>query len=98
MLNWTAEAEQLRLRLLCAQSGCRNMTGQRLMMKVCWRRGNVATAAYDRRTFATRPEIIDIYQALRGLLDWVMQQRLDVNCLRITLCRREAGSPFVTIR
>ncbi len=95
MLNWTAEAEQLRLRLLCPQSGCRNMTGQRLMMKVYWRAGNVAAATYDWRTFTTRPETLDIYQALRGLLDWGMQQRLIVNCLRITLCRREAGSPFV---
>ncbi|UMX60285.1 hypothetical protein MJ391_05320 [Escherichia coli] len=31
VLNWTAEAEQPRLRLHYApQSGCRNMTGQRL--------------------------------------------------------------------
>ncbi|STI83607.1 ATP-dependent helicase HrpB [Escherichia coli] len=38
VLNWTAEAEQLRLRCYAPQSGCRNMTGQRLMMKVYWRR------------------------------------------------------------
>ncbi len=67
-------------------------------MKVCWRRWKVAAATYDRRAFTTRPEITRHYQALRGLLDWGMQQRLDSECLRITLCRREAGSPFVIMK
>ncbi len=68
------------------------------MMKVCWRRWKRGTAAYDRRTFATRPEITRYLSALRGLLDWVMQQRLDSELPGITLCRREAGSPFVTMK
>ncbi len=68
------------------------------MMRVCWRRWKRATAAYERRAFTTRPEITRHLQALRGLLDWGMQQRLDSELPRITLCRREAGSPFVIMK
>ncbi len=92
MLNWTAEAEQLRLVCYAPQSGCRNMTGQRLMMKFIGDAGNVAAATYDWRTFTSGLKSLDIYQALRGLLDWGMSNVWIVNCLRITLCRREAGS------
>ncbi len=68
------------------------------MMKVYWRRWKRGAATYDWRTFTTRPEITRHLSALRGLLDWGMQQRLDSELPGITLCRREAGSPFVIMK
>ncbi|XPE24549.1 hypothetical protein ACNKHM_06830 [Shigella sonnei] len=38
VLNWTAKRNSYACVCYAPQSGCRNMTGQRLMMKVCWRR------------------------------------------------------------
>ncbi|XPE43602.1 hypothetical protein ACNKHV_00945 [Shigella flexneri] len=40
---------------------------------------------------------LDIYQALRGLLDWGMQQRLDSELPCITV-PTEAGLPFVIMK
>ncbi|EGO8350420.1 ATP-dependent helicase HrpB [Escherichia coli] len=78
VLNWTPEAEQLRLRLLCAA---------RWLPEYDW------PAVDDESLLATLEtwllphmagvhslrglKSLDIYQALRGLLDWGMQQRLD---------------------
>jgi ATP-dependent helicase HrpB len=46
VLNWTPEAEQYRIRLHCAASGCRNTAGLRWMMRRCWLR---LSAGYCRK-------------------------------------------------
>ncbi|MFP1463701.1 hypothetical protein ACLB1E_32480 [Escherichia coli] len=58
VLNWTAEAEQLRLRLLCAGKWLPEydwpaVDDESLLATP----GNVAAATYGRCTFTTRPEI-----------------------------------------
>ncbi len=79
------------------ESGCQNMTGQRLMMKVCWRRWKRGCChIWPVYIHYARPEITRTF--IRHYADYLIGECSNVwivNCLRITLCRREAGSPFV---
>lgn len=78
VLNWTAEAEQLRLRLLCAAKWLPEydwpaVDDESLLATLeTWLLPHM-TGVHSLRGLKS----LDIYQALRGLLDWVMQQRLD---------------------
>ncbi len=99
VLNWTAEAEQLRLRLLCAAKWLPEydwpaVDDESLLAALeTWLLPHM-TGVHSLRGLKS----LDIYQALRGLLDWECSNVWIVNCLRITLCRREAGSPFVIMK
>ncbi len=78
VLNWTAEAEQLRLRLLCAAKWLPEydwpaVDDESLLAALeTWLLPHM-TGVHSLRGLKS----LDIYQALRGLLDWGMQQRLD---------------------
>ncbi len=78
VLNWTAEAEQLRLRLLCAAKWLPEydwpaVDDESLLATLeTWLLPHM-TGVHSLRGLKS----LDIYQALRGLLDWGMQQRLD---------------------
>ncbi|EKH5953578.1 ATP-dependent helicase HrpB [Escherichia coli O157] len=78
VLNWTAEAEQLRLRLLCAGKWLPEydwpaVDDESLLATLeTWLLPHMA-GVHSLRGLKS----LDIYQALRGLLDWGMQQRLD---------------------
>ncbi|MEY7889771.1 ATP-dependent helicase HrpB, partial [Escherichia coli] len=78
VLNWTAEAEQLRLRLLCAAKWLPEydwpaVDNESLLATLeTWLLPHM-TGVHSLRGLKS----LDIYQALRGLLDWGMQQRLD---------------------
>ncbi|EMD6621561.1 TPA: ATP-dependent helicase HrpB [Escherichia coli] len=78
VLNWTAEAEQLRLRLLCAAKWLPEYDwpavddASLLATLETWLLPHMA-GVHSLRGLKS----LDIYQALRGLLDWGMQQRLD---------------------
>ncbi|MDQ9285184.1 ATP-dependent helicase HrpB [Escherichia marmotae] len=78
VLNWTPEAEQLRLRLLCAAKWLPEydwpaMDEASLLASLeTWLLPHMA-GVHSLRGLKS----LDVYQALRGLLDWGMQQRLD---------------------
>ncbi len=78
VLNWTAEAERLRLRLLCAAKWLPEydwpaVDDESLLATLeTWLLPHM-TGVHSLRGLKS----LDIYQALRGLLDWGMQQRLD---------------------
>ena len=78
VLNWTPEAEQLRLRLMCAAKWLPEYNwpmvddASLLALLETWLLPHMS-GVHSLRGLKS----LDVYQALRGLLDWGMQQRLD---------------------
>lgn len=78
VLNWTPEAEQLRLRLMCAAKWLPEYNwpmvddASLLALLEMWLLPHMS-GVHSLRGLKS----LDVYQALRGLLDWGMQQRLD---------------------
>jgi ATP-dependent helicase HrpB len=75
VLNWTPEAEQYRIRLHCARSGCRR----------CWPADETLLASLERWLLPQMSGVhslralkaLDVKDALQNLLDWSLRQRLD---------------------
>lgn len=91
VLNWTPEAEQFRLRLHCAAKWLPEYDwpavdeASLLATLENWLLPHM-TGVQSLRSLKS----LNVTQALRGLLDYAMLQRLDSELPGITLCRREA--------
>lgn len=77
------------------------------MRRRCWRLWKLVAAAHDRRTVVTESESLNVTQALRGLLDYAMLQRLDSELpghytvptgSRITIRYHEDNPPALAVR
>ena len=99
MLNWTPEAEQFRLRLQCAANWLPEydwpaVDEDSLLASLETRLLPHMSGVHSLRAL----KALNVGQALRGLLDWSMLQRLDRSASALHFADGKPGLPFAIKR